>query len=194
MSVGVRQPETGAGPGLEEDEYELSGWWRRVGAVVLDSLVLAIPVVILAAITHSYTTSKNPYTGVTTFHSTPGLGLVDIVVWAAYVLLLLTRKGQHNGQTLGKQAAGIAIMRNDGYPIDLTTASVREILCKAVPSLIGSLLITGHVSLGALLLIVPLVDYLWPLWDSENRALHDHVAETHVVRRHRARYYRPNRG
>lgn len=88
--------------------------WRRFGAVVLDSLVLAIPVVILAAITHSYTTSKNPYTGVMTFHSTPGLGLVDIVVWAAYVLLLLTRKGQHNGQTLGKQAAGIAIMRHDG--------------------------------------------------------------------------------
>ena len=26
-----------------------------------------------------------------------------------------------------------------------------------------------------------LIDYLWPLWDGENRCLHDMVVSTHVV-------------
>jgi hypothetical protein len=34
--------------------------------------------------------------------------------------------------------------------------------------------------------IIPLIpfllDYLWPLWDDQNRALHDMVASSHVVR------------
>jgi uncharacterized RDD family membrane protein YckC len=193
MSVEVTRPELGPHPELDDDEYELSGWWRRVGAVFIDGLVLAIPLLILAAVTHAYTTTKDPYTGVTTYHTSPGFGLIDIVLWAIYLLLLVPREGAHNGQTLGKQALGIAIMRNDGYPIDLTTTSIREILCKGAPSLVASLLIIGGVRIAGLLLLVPLVDYLWPLWDSENRALHDHVAQTHVVRRARRRYFRPNR-
>lgn len=39
---------------------------------------------------------------------------------------------------------------------------------------------------GALVMVVlylgTLVNYLWPLWDKENRALHDMVASTRVVR------------
>jgi uncharacterized RDD family membrane protein YckC len=27
------------------------------------------------------------------------------------------------------------------------------------------------------------IDYLWPLWDRENRAVHDFAARTRVVRR-----------
>jgi hypothetical protein len=34
--------------------------------------------------------------------------------------------------------------------------------------------------------IIPLIpwllDNLWPLWDDENRALHDMVVKTHVIR------------
>ncbi len=193
MPVGVTLPELGAHPEVDDDEYELSGWWRRVGAVLVDGLALAIPLLILAFITHAYTTTKNPYTGVTTYHTTQGFSLLDVAVWSIYVLLLLPRSGQHNGQTLGKQALGIAIMRNDGYPIDLTTTSVREILCKGMPLLIATLFIIGGARLGGLLLLIALVDYLWPLWDSENRALHDHVAQTHAVRRPRRRYFRPSR-
>ena len=29
--------------------------------------------------------------------------------------------------------------------------------------------------------IAPLVDYLWPLWDEENRALHDYLVDTRTV-------------
>jgi uncharacterized RDD family membrane protein YckC len=27
-----------------------------------------------------------------------------------------------------------------------------------------------------------LADYLWPLWDDQNRAVHDMIAETRVIR------------
>ena len=29
--------------------------------------------------------------------------------------------------------------------------------------------------------IAPLVDYLWPLWEEENRALHDFLVDTRTV-------------
>jgi uncharacterized RDD family membrane protein YckC len=36
---------------------------------------------------------------------------------------------------------------------------------------------------SSILPLIPwLLDNLWPLWDDENRALHDMVCSTHVVR------------
>jgi uncharacterized RDD family membrane protein YckC len=36
--------------------------------------------------------------------------------------------------------------------------------------------------LGSLLFGIPwLINVLWPLWDSENRALHDMIVKSHVV-------------
>jgi uncharacterized RDD family membrane protein YckC len=36
---------------------------------------------------------------------------------------------------------------------------------------------------GGFLLGIPwLIDVLWPLWDDENRALHDMIVKSHVVR------------
>jgi uncharacterized RDD family membrane protein YckC len=37
--------------------------------------------------------------------------------------------------------------------------------------------------LGSFFFSIPwLLDYLWPIWDESNRALHDMVVSTHVVR------------
>jgi uncharacterized RDD family membrane protein YckC len=37
--------------------------------------------------------------------------------------------------------------------------------------------------LGTFFFSIPiLLDYLWPLWDESNRALHDMIVSTHVVR------------
>ena len=43
----------------------------------------------------------------------------------------MARKGEHNGQTLGKQAAGIRVVRDDGRPIRLGFAVVREVGLKS---------------------------------------------------------------
>ena len=194
MSVGTDQPGTGSSPPPEGDEYELSGWWRRVGAVLLDGLILLIPLIVLGLLTPTTTTTTNPNTGLRTSHISLLTSVLDTVVWGIYVVVLLARPGAHNGQTLGKQGAGIAVLRNDGKPMDYSTAALRDIVCKGGPSLVGSALIAAGSALGLIFLLVPLVDYLWPLWDIENRALHDHVAKTHVVRvTGSARYYRPSR-
>ena len=193
MSVDTSQPGTGSYPPSEGDEYELSGWWRRVGAVLLDGLVLLIPLIVIGLLTRSYTTTTDPNTGIRTTHISVLTSVLDTVLWGAYVVFFLARAGAHNGQTLGKQGAGIAVLRNDGRPMDYSTAALREIVCKGGPSLVGSALVAAGSALGLIFLLVPLVDYLWPLWDTENRALHDHVAKTHVVRlAGPARYYTPS--
>jgi hypothetical protein len=80
----------------------------------------------------------------------------------------MTRKGERNGQTFGKQAAGIRVVRDDGEPVTLGTVASREWLLKFVG---------GTVTFG----VGYVVDSLWPLGEREDRALHDLVVHTHVV-------------
>jgi uncharacterized RDD family membrane protein YckC len=78
-----------------------------------------------------------------------------------------------NGQTVGKRAVGIRVVGEGGAPLDWGRAAMREIVMRGlVINLIGT------VTIG----IVSLLDVLWPLWDKQNRALHDHGADTWVVR------------
>ena len=54
--------------------------------------------------------------------------LLLTLLGSAYVLRrTMSRKGEHNGQTLGKQAAGIRVVRDDGRPIRLGFAVLREV-------------------------------------------------------------------
>ena len=55
----------------------------------------------------------------------------------------------------------------------LGIAVVREVLVKTL--LFGFI---GSITIG----IASLVDVLWPLWDDENRALHDFVVDTRTVK------------
>ena len=137
--------------------YELSGWWLRAAALLMDGILLYMVLgaffsLILATLGFSFGFQY----------------ILTSITALVYFFALLTRKGAHNGQTLGKQAAGIRVVRNDGQPVDATTVLVREVLFKWF---------LGTITLGLFLLF----DYLWPLGDSENRAIHDHGAKTHVI-------------
>ena len=79
-----------------------------------------------------------------------------------------------NGQTLGKQLMGIRVIRPDGRPIEFLYALVREVVVKTF--LFAGL--GGSITFGLLWLL----DCLWPLWDDENRALHDMIVNSRVVR------------
>ena len=85
----------------------------------------------------------------------------------------MAREGPHNGQSWGKQILGITVIRDNGEQIELGFAFLREFVVKN--------LLFGFVG-GFFAGIPTLVDYLWPLWDDENRCLHDMVVSTHVVR------------
>jgi uncharacterized RDD family membrane protein YckC len=76
-----------------------------------------------------------------------------------------------NGQSLGMQAVGILVRREDGKPVDAQTVAMRQLLMQGV--------VFGRL---AFLVIPYLLNYLRPLWDGENLALHDMVDKTRVVR------------
>ena len=90
-----------------------------------------------------------------------------------YAPVLMAREGQSNGQTWGKQMLGIRVVRDNGQPMSFGWAALREIAVKGLLVAIASSIIP----------VIPwFLNYLWPLWDDENRALHDMVFSTHVVR------------
>ena len=97
--------------------------------------------------------------------------LIATAVALLYAPLWMVRT---NGQTLGKQLMGIRVIRPDGKPIDFLYALLREVVVKTfVFAGIG-----GSLTFGLLFLL----DFLWPLWDDENRALHDMIVNSRVVR------------
>ena len=149
----------------------LASWGRRVGATLLDGLVVTLIVLVLIA----------PGTALAIVNSGGALGIILIVlgVLVSFVLALLygaffmQRDGARNGQTLGKQWLGIRAVRMDGQPFSWGAGLLRELAIKQ--------LLFGFVG-GFFLSIPTILDWLWPLWDDENRALHDMLASTRVVR------------
>jgi uncharacterized RDD family membrane protein YckC len=91
-----------------------------------------------------------------------------------YAPLLMRRPGARNGQTLGKQMVGIRVVRENAQPMDYGSALVRQWL--VITLLIQ---VVGGAFTGG---IASIIDYLWPLWDSRNRAVHDIIASTMVFR------------
>jgi uncharacterized RDD family membrane protein YckC len=146
----------------------LAGWGTRLAATLLDWLILLVPVVILVAI----------IVGVAIGSDTGGIVstivgfLIYLVVAFIYAPVLMSRDGGRNGQTWGKQILGIRVVRDSGEPMSFWYAALREIGVKGLAVSIASSIIP----------LVPwLLNYLWPLWDDQNRALHDMVVSTHVV-------------
>jgi uncharacterized RDD family membrane protein YckC len=147
----------------------LASWGSRVGATLIDWLILLVPVVILTIIVVGIAAGSD--TGAIV---TGALGLLAyLIVALAYAPVLMAREGPNNGQTWGKQLVGIRVVRDTGEPMNFGWSALREIAVKGL--LVG-------IASSILPLIPWLLNYLWPLWDDTNRALHDIVCSTHVVR------------
>jgi uncharacterized RDD family membrane protein YckC len=170
---GAGGPVRTAAPGAVAGQYVLSGWWRRAGALVVDGLIFGIGATILVvAITAPF--SVGFFAGDEAGIVSVIVGLLLAVVCAAIVALLYAPAlmARTNGKTLGRMATGIRVVRADGQPITFGFAMLREVAVKAL--LFG---IAGSFTFG----LAQLIDYLWPLWDEENRALHDFVVNTRTV-------------
>lgn len=174
------------------DGQPLSGWWRRVLAVVLDGVIqvplyalAATPVVIWQwdelsswfsglsdAIDNNADNPPDP--AILDATSAPGLLLVLslLVATTLYTVVFLRWKQA----TPGKLIVGTRIRRRDTPgPLPWSTITLRV-------GFVTALSLFAQVPLiGALFALAALVDYLWPLWDDKNQALHDKVARTNVV-------------
>jgi uncharacterized RDD family membrane protein YckC len=159
-STPARAP--GAAPGAPPVE-SLATWGSRVGAYLIDLVAEAVLAVIVALPVAAIFSSNNTAAGVATIAATV------IVVFAYSTVMLATT----NGKTVGKRMVGIRVVRAGGEPMTWGRAALREIVMRGL--VIG---LVGTLTFG----IAGILDVLWPLWDKQNQSLHDHGAETWVVR------------
>jgi len=148
---------------------ELASWWSRVGATLLDALILTVAVVALILVI-VLAFAINDVLGIVVAVI---LGLAIVAIYVGYGGFFMARDGIRNGQTLGKQIVGIRAVRDNGQPYDIGNGILREFVVKII--------LFGWVG-GFFFSIPTLLDYLWPLWDDSNRCLHDMIVTSHVVR------------
>jgi uncharacterized RDD family membrane protein YckC len=179
-------------PKTTPDGQRLAGWWSRVLASLLDSLI-SLPIVLMLSI---------PLWGrvISVFRDffdemdraqregapmpssfdvqekllVPSLlfGLLFIGFSLAYTFVFLRWKQA----TPGKLIVGLRVRRRDvPGPLPYGTIGLRWIGQNGA-SVVGLIPYAGSV-LG----LYPLLDSLWPLWDDKNQALHDKLAGTNVV-------------
>jgi len=163
---GWQQPLPTQGPGWHG--RPLASWGSRLAAYLLDGLILFVPVILLTIAIVGVAAGSDTgaiVTGIVGF-------LAFLVVAFLYAPLLMAREGRCNGQTCGKQALGIRVIRDSGESMSFSAAALREIVVKGLGVGIASSIIP----------FIPwFLNFFWPLWDDENRALHDMVCSTHVV-------------
>jgi uncharacterized RDD family membrane protein YckC len=145
-----------------------------VGAALIDGIIVgigALAIVALFGSVFSVGFFAGDEVGIVSLIVGLLLSFVAIAIVALlYAPLMMART---NGKTLGRMATGIRVVRASGQPITFAFAFIREVAVKALLFGIASSLTFGLASLA---------DVLWPLWDDENRALHDFVVDTRVVR------------
>ncbi len=144
-------------------QREWAGFWIRLGALLIDSLILAIPNNIL----------RNAFIddpgleifvgvgggGSRQFH--PGVALVTTLIALAYFAL---QEGSPSGQTLGKRVCGLRVVDVDnGASIGLGRAAGRNL---------GSIISSIPCALG----------YFWMLWDDQRQTWHDKMVRSNVVK------------
>jgi uncharacterized RDD family membrane protein YckC len=155
--------------------WQLSGWWRRAGAQIIDGVVIAIIAGIFfgvfAAIAGAGFLVGDTTGYIAVVLGILGWGLCVVIAALLYAPLMMAKT---NGKTLGRMACGIRVVRANGKPVDFGYATLREVLVKW--------LLFGVVANSFTFGLAGLIDYLWPLWDEENRALHDMVVNSRVIR------------
>jgi uncharacterized RDD family membrane protein YckC len=148
----------------------LAGWGRRAAAFIVDALIISAVAAALVGVFGIGFASVDSDAGIVAL---AGAAIVSLLVFALvallYAPLLMWRT---NGKTIGRMAAGIRVVRANGQDMDFGTAMMREVVIKALAVGIASSIIP---------LLPFLIDVLWPLWDDENRALHDFPVNTRTV-------------
>lgn len=151
------------------DAYDLenrkSGRGKRLGAALLDGLVNLIW---LAPVLWGATMARSVREGLKPAAPMVGLMLLGLVLMLG-ILVVNCLMLHRSGQTIGKRAVDIAVVRTDGSRISL----LRYIFLRALPvGLIGVIPVVGR--------LIGLIDPLL-IFGKERRCLHDLIADTIVV-------------
>ena len=174
------------------DGQPLSGWWRRVFARIIDSIIVGlIGLPLTGYFYYQYSLVIWKYLQDTLDAAEAGTPttstalppeaykwmipavLIGMLVAFVYEYLFLTKKGA----TPGKMALGIAVRLRDVPGLPPGSAVAKRYGFEMALSLLAAIPVVG-----TLFSFLALINYLWPLWDDKKQALHDKVAHTNVVR------------
>ena len=144
----------------EAPTRRLAAWGTRAGAFLIDQLLLGAVAFVLAFVAAAVFDDRAD-AEVLAYAIVIPLGLL-------YAPLLMARAGERNGQSLGKQWLGIRVVRTDGEPVTFGTGVLRTVIGQQL-----LIMVTFY--------LYAFADYLWPLRDAQNQALHDKIAKTWVV-------------
>ena len=135
------------------DEY--AGFWMRLLAWIIDSVIMAIGLAFagpLFAVAEQLDSGFS-YTGFPA-------GVMRLIIVAAYYVVLTGIQGQ----TVGKMALGIRVVRRNGRVPGIGYAALREVVGKFISA------------------IALFLGFLWAGWDSEKQGWHDKIAGTRVIK------------
>jgi uncharacterized RDD family membrane protein YckC len=180
-------------PAVTPDGVPLAGWWQRVGATLIDFLILVLITVLITLplirdffnafgdfFDASMTAAENgtPAPSSAEFQSDVAGPLAAITAislalnFVYYVAFLVWKQA-----TPGKLALGLRVRLRERPELPVATVLLRWATQAGVPGLLGLVPFVGVIS-G----LYSLLDVLWPLWDDKKQAIHDKVAKTNVVR------------
>ncbi len=121
----------------------LAGFWRRAAAALLDMLTLFVISLVINFIIRTNLAS-----------------IISSLISLTYYIYFIGSRGQ----TPGKMALKIQVVRTDNQPMTYKTALLREVVGKFLSGLVLA------------------VGYLWMIWDKDKQTWHDHLAKTQVAR------------
>ena len=144
---------------------ELSGWWRRVGATVTDNAVLIVPSSVVLWLVSLVAGS---FVGV----------LAGFAVQGIYQVFLLASP---RGQTLGNRLVATRVCdQSTGGTITRRQAVWRWGFVAAY----SAIALANSPIASSIVMMIVVVDVLFPLANPLKQTLHDRVAGTLVVMRH----------
>ncbi len=141
---------------------ELSGWWRRVGATIIDELILLIPTYVALLV-------------VSLFAGDVVGALAGSALGGFYMVKLLTRP---EGQTIGNRAVSTYVRDATTGQVLTAAQALKRWGFVAAYSLFG---LTGAHSGTVVVGLLGLVDCLYPLFNRRKQTLHDIFAGTIVL-------------
>jgi uncharacterized RDD family membrane protein YckC len=189
--LGQQQPGWAAHPSTTPDGVVLSGWWKRVLAEILDSVIVSIVALPLTFAPMMRATNTfvdyvqkvmtAAQAGSSTMPAPPNAQLAGPILLASLIVLAVTLVYQiafltRTGATIGKKVVGISVRLRDKPGPPPLVAVLKRTAVKEVGNLVGIVPVIG--TIGSLF---GLLDVLWPLWDDKKQAIHDKAAATNVV-------------
>jgi uncharacterized RDD family membrane protein YckC len=154
----------GVTPQAQVGQYQYAGFWIRVVASLIDSIIVGVVNTIIRL------GVLGSVAGVTDFSSDPAsifaaagavgmLALIGMVLASCYEGIFVAQMGA----TPGKMALGMKVVRPDGSRVDLGRAF-------------------GRYFAKLLSMLILFIGYIMVAFDSEKRGLHDMICDTRVVR------------